>query len=337
MMNGYPTQQSSPSSHPPSSPYRPRQIQSNGFYQQYPQAAGISQQRSPSSGPDQRPISSHQFPQYVPGYPTHQSTHGVGNGLARSPPPRPDAHHTPSQNGASHQPQSYPYQQRPLASANVIPRQPTQSPAHGRTANNTGRLPSPVFNRPMMSPTQGNMDVGPVAGFPQQSPSLGQDAMNGLSVNGFQPRQNGVTTQVHATPRASSQPQEAQTPTTQPISGLSPQKQPTPQHFPPPSIIPQKRNSMSPTLPPNAMAGGHVEKRTISGTPVLPPIENLRPSPEQLRKMSSNEPVPTPSKQPQPSPTMAGVENGDFANCSSSPPDKMENVQLVTGAEVKTS
>lgn len=44
------------------------------------------------------------------------------------------------------------------------------------------------------------------------------------------------------------------------------------------------------------------EKRTVSSTPILPPVENLRPSPQQLRNSSSAGPVPvpTPSKQPQP-------------------------------------
>ncbi|KAK6376203.1 hypothetical protein LTS17_007454 [Exophiala oligosperma] len=344
MTNGYPGQQSSPSSHPPSSPYQPRQIQSNGLFQQYPQAASIPwQQRSLPPGLSQQSPGSDQFVQYVPGYPAQQSAHVVGNGFVRSPPPQ-SAAHTPFRNGAPLQPQNHSYEQRALVSAHDSPRQPTRSPAHGQSTNNTGRLPSPVFNRPMMSPTQGNMDVGPVAGIPQKSPSLGHNTVNGVPVNGLQPHQNGLnTTQAHATPRASSRPQEAQTPTTQPISGLSPRKQPTPQHFPPPSIIPQKRNSMSPTLPPNAMASGHVERRTVSGTPVLPPIESLRPSPEQMRKMSSNEPVPTPSKQPQPSPTTAAAsgENGGFGHhhsSSSPPPDKMEDVQQhVTGAEVKTS
>ncbi|KIW18765.1 hypothetical protein PV08_03054 [Exophiala spinifera] len=336
-MNGSPAHQSSPSSRPPSSPYHPRHIQSNGFPQQYPQGAGISQQGSPSAGLHQQPSGSHQFIQYVPGYPPQQSAHMVGNGFARNP-PQPSAH-APSHNGTAYQFQNYPYEQRHLASAQDMPRQQTQSPANRQATNSTGRLPSPVFNRPMMSPTQGNMDVGPVAGIPQKSPSLGQNATNGVSVNGLQPQPNGVASQVHATPRASSQPYEAQTPTTQPISGLSPRKQPTPQHFPPPSIMIQKRNSMSPTLQASAVASGHAEKRTVSGTPVLPPIENLRPSPEQMRKMSSNEPVPTPSKQPQPSPTMAGADPGEFSNfhSSSSPPDKMEDVQHVTGAEVKTS
>lgn len=32
-----------------------------------------------------------------------------------------------------------------------------------------GRLPSPVVNRPSMSPTQGNVDVGPLAGIPQDA------------------------------------------------------------------------------------------------------------------------------------------------------------------------
>ncbi|KAK5253494.1 hypothetical protein LTS06_002205 [Exophiala xenobiotica] len=161
------------------------------------------------------------------------------------------------------------------------------------------------------------------------SSPMGQTTVNGASANGYTDQaQNGLPPQLQATPRQRPQSQISQTPTTQPLSGLSPRKQQTPQQLPPPSMIPQKPNSISPpllALHPSAMPGsGPAEKRTVSGTPVLPPVENLRPSPQQLRNMSSTEPVPTPSKQPQPSPQQVGgigigTENGVSGEASSSP------------------
>jgi hypothetical protein len=68
-------------------------------------------------------------------------------------------------------------------------------------------------------------------------------------------------------------------------------------------MIPHKSTSMSPPLP--AVSGE--PKRSVSGTPILPPVENLKPSPEQLRNMSSNEPVPTPSKHSPPGPQSVDV------------------------------
>ncbi|KIW52805.1 hypothetical protein, variant [Exophiala xenobiotica] len=334
MMNGYAAQGSSPPTQPSSSPYRSQPALNNGFYQyDHPEAAAgapqygfAGQQYRPSSaGGHQQSVLQQYSPQRISaGYPPQQTPPMINDGAVRSPPPQ-DGQRPAYYNGVPHQHQNYPHGQRPLAPAQNTPRQLTQSPANGHAANNTGRLPSPVFNRPMMSPTQGNMDVGPVAGISQQSPPMGHATINGASANGYTDQaQNGLPTQLQATPRQRPQPQTAQTPTTQPLSGLSPRKQQTPQPLPPPSMIPQKPNNVSPSLmplQPNVTpGGGPAEKRTISGTPVFPPVENLRPSPQQLRNMSSTEPVPTPSKQPQPSPQpVVGIENGVSGEASSSP------------------
>lgn len=153
-----------------------------------------------------------------------------------------------------------------------------------------------------MSPTQGNMDVGPVAGIPQK-PSL-----HSQSTNGHSHALNGLPQYPQATPRAPSNPPSAQTPNTLTLSGLSPRKQQTPVPFPTPLNVAKSGGLSTPLaaaqqMPLNASTGSgisQVQKRSVSGTPVLPPVENLRPSPEQMRNMSSNEPVPTPSKQSPP-------------------------------------
>jgi hypothetical protein len=166
---------------------------------------------------------------------------------------------------------------------------------------NTQRVPSPVLNRPIISPTQGNYDVGPVAGIPQKASQSPPQQRNG--VDGFAHRQQ---TQPHATPRVASQSEITNlnhTPISRapnyPLSGLSPKKQPTPTPNPPLGTVPQKSSSMSPPVPSNTFTNTD-QVRTVSGTAILPPVENLRPSPQQLRNSSSSGPVPTPSKQPQP-------------------------------------
>ncbi|KAL2423402.1 hypothetical protein ABEF95_008175 [Exophiala dermatitidis] len=211
--------------------------------------------------------------------------------------------------GTARQYQDTVQNQASFAAAQSTPRQPSQPLVNGQSMNNAGRLSSPVINRPTMSPTQGNMDVGPVAGIPQKLEASDAEQRTGVStessMNGYaHATPNGVI-QPHATPRGPNQFHQAQTPSTQPFSGLSPKKQRTPVPAAPTPMIPQKSNRMSPPLaalsqPAASKLPGSVEKRTVSGTPIFPPVENLRPSPEQLRNMSSTEPVPTPSKQPQP-------------------------------------
>ncbi|EXJ85944.1 hypothetical protein A1O1_06313 [Capronia coronata CBS 617.96] len=300
--------QSSPPGQPAPSPSRIPLVQ-NGDGQRYAYshpAYGFAQQANAgaayngvsSSKPEGQMAASQQ------GFRSHPPP-PLSNGPARSPPLQVST--SPSyQNGATSRTSGYPPSQRPIAAAQNTPRQPS-STVNAQTMMDSGRLPSPVINRPTMSPTQGNMDVGPVAGIPQKSTTLDQHAANGTvsSVNGYpQAASNGVGSQPQGTPRQPSSGEPAQTPHTQPFSGLSPKKQQTPLPLGPPSIIPQKRNTTSPPLtalanPANAAGSGPAERRTVSGTPILPPVENLRPSPEQMSNMSSNEPVPTPSKQPQ--------------------------------------
>ena len=58
--------------------------------------------------------------------------------------------------------------------------------------------------------------------------------------------------------------------------------------------------SLDPKISTSTLTPYTGEKRTASGTPILPPVETLRPSPQQMRNFSSTGPVPTPSKQLQP-------------------------------------
>ncbi|KAJ9606853.1 hypothetical protein H2200_008863 [Cladophialophora chaetospira] len=249
----------------------------------------------------------------------------VSNGQASSPPLSVRGNSPPYYNGVPHQYQTYPPGQRPLAPS-PLPKHPTPITT---TAPNGGRLPSPMINRPTMSPTQGNMDVGRIASIPHHPSQSPQRAPNGAHS-----AVNGTTSNLQATPTPNPQlqPQSVrQTPISRtpnyPLSGLSPKKQQTPGPHPPSSVIPQKSTSMSPPPPTTSSASQHSifstnnsavpnatlstqarEVRTVSGTPVLPPVEKLQPSPQQLRNSSSNGPVPTPSKQAPPQ-ILARVEH----------------------------
>ncbi|RMZ83825.1 hypothetical protein DV737_g1437, partial [Chaetothyriales sp. CBS 132003] len=163
---------------------------------------------------------------------------------------------------------------------------PRPGSAHAPTNGQTpaARLPSPVVNRPVMSPSQGNYDVSSVAGIPYTAPSPLYHA-------------NGFTSPSKQPPAAAATPQHPSPPThaaiasrtpSQSLSGISPTKNQAPSPLPPPSDVPVK-TSKSPSQ-------HAIQPRSVSGTPVFPPAEKLMPSPDQL----SQEPVPTPTKQAAP-------------------------------------
>ena len=247
--NGY--AQASPAPHPPApfSPNRPvaRPGSSSG--------QTVSFASSSNSSTFARPSSSHgQHPPYYNGVP-YQYQHYS----SQSPPSRPASSHSPN-----------PY--------------PTFN-STSYTINNASnaRMPSPVLNRPTMSPTQGNQDVVPTAGFPQSLPgtSYVQPAIQQRTPGMYQ--SNGTAAyRPQTTPGPLSR-----SPNMNYMSGLSPTKHSP--VIPPPTHIRQK-SSMSP--PPN----GPGASRSVSGTPIFPPAENLAPSPKQLSKS----PVPTPSKNASP-------------------------------------
>lgn len=296
-----PGHQPSSPSHPQTSPsiaqaqYRPIQIQQH--HQQAPPRPDASNRHAfPSSNLQGNPEQSPSLPSIQPRLPSTQPAVSNGGPSVLSPTSQ-QTRHLPSTHFTASS--SVPFQSSP--------QRPTHSSINGQTpsAAKTPRLASPVLNRPSMSPTQGNMDVGSIAGVPQKSSSLnGHDNV----VNG------GPTQYMHVTPRSFSQSRSPPLHTPgqhhQPLSGLSPKKQMTP--IPAPALSAnltvKKSGSMS---PPAAHVSSQIltsqsikdqsaiERRSISGTPIVPPIESLRPSPEQMRNMSSNvnDPVPTPSKQ----------------------------------------
>ncbi|KIW95066.1 uncharacterized protein Z519_03648 [Cladophialophora bantiana CBS 173.52] len=332
MTNGH---QYSPSNQPASPSQRLQSAQMNGVHPQ--QRFGPTQQMSLGPAQHQPTSTSPRQQQNFTMHPIQPYPSGLSNGTARSPPPQGQGNYPVFYNNIHHQNSTG---QRPLAPS-PIPRHPPQN-SSTQAMPNSGRLPSPVVNRPTISPTQGNMDVGPVAGIPQKADQFHQQAANGV----YSPA-NSAPSKPLGTPRPISQdqPQPTQTPIsrapTYPLSGLSPKKQQTPGPLPPfPATSPRHSNPVSSpptsssfpqTISPTANTGVTipstacytVEKRAVSGTPILPPVENLRPSPEQLRNMSSTEPVPTPSKQ---FPPLAQVQTQarNQAHIHSRPDDELQ-------------
>ncbi|EEP80984.1 predicted protein [Uncinocarpus reesii 1704] len=147
----------------------------------------------------------------------------------------------------------------------------SQRPSSSYSTQST--YPSPIQNRPSMSPTQGNRDVGPLAGFRASATQNGPMPSTPFSHNvASSPYLNQTPSASFSTPHASF----VHTPPpnySQPISmsGLSPTKQSPPR--------------APPTFSPN-----------VGNTAVLPPVQKLQPSPKLMGRSSPDAPVPTPVK-----------------------------------------
>ena len=227
-------------------------------------------------------------PQYLPGPP--------GIYAANSPPLLASGLHPPYYNGVPHTFQPYPPAQRPQPNPQT-PYMASQTATNGTNAGHGPQHPSPAVYRPSMSPTQGNLDVGSIAGVPQRSSPMQQyapPAAQQQRVNqspGFSAHQNGI----HPI-------SDSRVPQPQPshLSGISPTK-----HSPvaPSPHIPQPTNASPPPFhhplntpgqpSPALNASISPTMRSVSATALFPPAEKLAPSQDQLHKV----PVPTPIKQ----------------------------------------
>ncbi|KAL5332176.1 hypothetical protein BJX70DRAFT_404884 [Aspergillus crustosus] len=220
-----------------------------------PSAHGLSIPPSP----ERQPRSSYASLLSPPRAPFSPSKGSNGHVLSQEQPPKlPPIHHFPP-NGRGPLPPAPSFARRPSSSHSI------QSPT----------LPSPIQNRPSMSPTQGNRDVGPLAGFPPMMSSDGPAPWTPYGQNQT-PRANtgnhASFSSVHsgnvsfATPTAN----RASSPHTQPalLSGLSPTKQ----------------------SPRPITAGG------MAGAPILPPVQRLEPSPKLMGRSSPDAPIPPPVK-----------------------------------------
>ena len=174
-------------------------------------------------------------------------------------------------------PQAY-QQQRPPSSHGAGRPSSSHSQTNGHTPS-AARLTSPVMNQPTMTPTQGNYDTSRVAGIQNKATPSPHLQPNGT------PTPHTAQMQPPQSSSSSSTPQQP--------TGISPTKHspapPSPsQPLPPPSNIPMKM-SMSPPYVPQQQ---RKDVRTVSGTPIMPPVERLQPSPG----MGERGAVPTPTK-----------------------------------------
>ncbi|PGH08112.1 hypothetical protein AJ80_07906 [Polytolypa hystricis UAMH7299] len=166
----------------------------------------------------------------------------------------------------------------------------SQRPSSSHSTHNA--FPSPIQNRPSMSPSQGNRDVGPLAGFPQPPPNVpngsvpatpyaqGRPPTSNASPYGITPSANHSThPPSFSSNSASASNSFAHTPPpphysqNMPLSGRSPTKQ-------------------SPAQPrPSSSFGSG-----IATAPILPPIQRLQPSPKLMGRSSPDAPIPPPVK-----------------------------------------
>ncbi|RHZ74681.1 hypothetical protein CDV55_108193 [Aspergillus turcosus] len=254
-------------------------------------AASTAQMSSPSKPPKVQPYaqpsSATQAVAVVPPLPEHHPQHVNHGQSAHVSDSRPPSSPMKGMNGFAPSSQGLPSNLPSISQAANLP--PIGRGTFGGSSLHTGRpssahsaqsprLPSPIQNRPSMSPTQGNHDVGPLAGFPPTGLSDGSapwtpfgqhraprpDAGNNTS---FSSIHSGRPSFSAATPSGSrsSPPQSSHG---VPFSGISPTKQ-----------------------SPRPMTSG-----SLVGAPILPPIQRLEPSPKLMGRSSPDAPIPPPVK-----------------------------------------
>ena len=219
-----------------------------------------------------------------------------------SPAPQPNA-------GVSYGRQPAPVHPLPQAS---IPRNMMSSFSSQRPTSSgsiPSNFPSPVQNRPSMSPTQGNGDVGPLAGFPpapapaptSSAPSPGSNGTNPGTT--YQSNPNGYSPyssfQIQQHPQQQHQHHRQQ---------YHPSSQSSATSF---SVTTNPQASFSQTPPSNRYSPGipmsglsptkHSPVHTASSSevgvqPVVPPVQRLQPSPKLMGRTSPDAPIPAPVK-----------------------------------------
>ena len=129
------------------------------------------------------------------------------------------------------------------------------------SSHSTQNLPSPMKNRPSMSPTQGNPDVGALA-FPKGTPINGHLPTSRPSAT-YPSTYNPPTKQLNSSPP--------------PPSTFLPSSSPM---MPPPTQ--QHRASLSGLSPSKHSPPRPSSSHSVAGTPIVPPVTNLEPSPQTM-------------------------------------------------------
>ncbi|KAL2365768.1 hypothetical protein RJZ56_001223 [Blastomyces dermatitidis] len=287
--------------------------------------------------------------QALPPSPQRPPPQSIQNGFYRLPPvPQPVSNHLPQSNStlapSPFPPSNIPssglprHQQAPGPAPQFLHYQPpgqhtvsktspfsSQHPSSTSTQGGTGRFISPIQNPPTISPTQGNRDVGPLAGFPPSStipnigPPLPVAASPHVNNNDFQSHTHTTSTSPYSTTQPASRPSHSTATTTNaivtpsrdtfthtspppqhqyhsqtapPTSGLSPTKQP-PAHPQPP--LPTTTTTTS-----SPFSSFRTSISTTAATPtqppILPPVQRLEPSPKLMGRASPDAPIRAPVK-----------------------------------------
>lgn len=160
-----------------------------------------------------------------------------------------------------------------IISGTSFPQRPSSS--HSTQSH---AVPSPIQNRPSMSPTQGNRDVGPLAGFPASTMSNGSVPSTPYGQHQTAPPQySGMPPLSSSFDRRTS------------FSSVHDSFAHTP---PPPGSQSMVMSGLSPTKnSPRPMTSG-----SVAGASILPPIHRLEPSPKLMGRNSPDAPIPPPVK-----------------------------------------
>ncbi|KAF7716958.1 Uncharacterized protein PECH_000646 [Penicillium ucsense] len=205
--------------------------------------------------------------------------------LPSSSPPRPPFSPSRGSNGAAH---SSPRKPSLFESGSGLHALPSMQPGprlpslgsfqSGRPSSSQSGY-GPASNHPAMSPSQGNHDVGPLAGVPSGASATGPTQWSSFDS--------------YATPR--------------PQSGYGGGNHAMASHYPSFSsaATPNGNNSSPPRtshgmgmsgISPTKQSPRPITAGGMAGAPVLPPIRRLEPSPKLMGRSSPDAPIPAPMK-----------------------------------------
>lgn len=272
-----PTQQPQFKSEQPASPER----RSNGL----PNPGSFAAPGSPSkasAGPASSPLSSLPEPAYINRHAHQQPAHNSSAALQGILSGTPLSSHRPSSSHSVH------------------------SQTH----------PSPIQNRPSMSPTQGNRDVGPLAGFPPSAHSNGS-----IPSTPYGQHRPVGRPQDRAIPSFSSSMDQRTTSFSDSL----------PSHTPPPPGS-QSNMSLSGLSPIKNNSPRPVTASSVGGASILPPIHRLEPSPKLMGRSSVDAPIPPPVKMMTPEQEERRQRENEMATAAA--PDNNNNNNNNNGAHI---
>ncbi|KUL91507.1 hypothetical protein ZTR_01598 [Talaromyces verruculosus] len=174
-----------------------------------------------------------------------------------------------------------PAQNSTAALQNILSSNPlSHRPSSSHSVHSQAHL-SPIQNRPSMSPTQGNRDVGPLAGFPSSGIPNGS-----LPSTPYGQHRPIVRPQDRNIPSFSSSIDQRTTSFSDSFTS----------HTPPPPGSQNNNLTLSGLSPTKNDSPRPVTASSVSSASILPPIHRLEPSPKLMGRSSVDAPIPPPVK-----------------------------------------